>query len=107
MSPKRHWVTLKAPPAFLRTLPEFAAPKPKSRRTVAAPAPAPAPAEPDSLRPGTPSTDEALFKADRAALSKTDKVRKWVRRPTQFKTFTGFKVEYEKWLPEEPKAEAA
>lgn len=40
---------------------------------------------------------------DNYSLDKTGRVRKWVKKSVQFKAFSGFKVTYDKWLPEATK----
>ncbi|CAK7909083.1 hypothetical protein CAAN1_25S00430 [[Candida] anglica] len=116
-TPKRHWTTLKVSPEFLKTLPAFTTPKSRAKKVTGSAIPSSQAASPGPETPGTSGGTGALsnYKINAGLkemstsgltmnsitedykLDKTSRVRKWTKRPAQFKTFSGFKVDYVKW----------
>ena len=112
---KKYPVKLKVSPAYLETLPVFAAPKPKSRakklsseekKNAALPNSSPAPAEENMIGkvntgPKEPSAAGLAMNSGPQVLDKSGRpCRKWRKTPFQFKTFSGFKVGLGVWRPE-------
>ncbi|CAH2352692.1 hypothetical protein CLIB1423_07S05358 [[Candida] railenensis] len=109
--PKKHWATVKVPSEFLKTLPEGPGPSLKLKINIKKSAGETATTTVNNSRTESPvqATSEFGEKAiepptesstSSHGLDKNGKVKHWVKRPAQFKTFSGFKVTYDKWLPE-------
>lgn len=122
--PKRYWAKIKLPTEFLKTLPNFPTPISKSRlkklaaeerraqsegttppsgdtSKISSPAPT---IDVASTMETTPAAPEPVPKKEPASsnlhssyvLDKSGgTVRKWIKQPRQFKTFSGFKVKYQ------------
>lgn len=136
--PRRHWVKLKAPSSFLKTLPHFPTPISKTRqkkitaeeKKTAGGGTSPAP------KKVTKNTSKTVSKVSSPAPSNNQEAsnvnnfkinsglkelstsgltmnsinsehylldksgnptKKWVKKPAQFKTFSGFKIKYVTW----------
>ncbi|KAM9893699.1 hypothetical protein OXX69_011613 [Metschnikowia pulcherrima] len=91
---KKYPVKLKVSPAYLETLPVFAAPKPKSRAKKLSSEEKKNAASPNSAAGlAMNSGPQVLDKSGRPC-------RRWRKTPFQFKTFSGFKVGLGVWRPE-------
>lgn len=104
---KRYMVTLTVPKTFLTTLPQFATPQTKSRQKKAAEKKSGATSIAGS-KTASPAPD-SKSKDTNAKVTKpksTQKAKTWVKKPLQFKTFSGFKVKYVTWRQKEPRKES-
>ncbi|CAH6718323.1 hypothetical protein CLIB1444_01S04192 [[Candida] jaroonii] len=113
--PRKHWVKLKVPKEFLEKIPRFTLPPPKTRvRKVAAEkkngsdsnsnskTSSPQPEMNYRINSGLKETSTSGLTMNSISgtytLDKSGKpVNKFVKRPRQFKTFSGFKVKYVTW----------
>lgn len=103
---KRYMVTLTVPKSFLSELPQFATPQTKSRQKRAAEKKATAAGGSKTASPAPDSkTKDGNGKV--AKPKAPQKAKTWVKKPLQFKTFSGFKVKYITWRQKESRKEKA
>lgn len=120
MAPKKYLVKLKVQPAYLKTLPAFVLPKPKSRAkklaetrpsggslatTLKAALPAPHD-EPKHKEMSTAGLTVNLINLHYTLDKSGRPCKRWVRATREFKTFSGFTISTQRWATARVKEEA-
>lgn len=98
---KRYMVTLTPPRLFLSTLPQFASSTKSRIKKVAEKKSVAGSAAGSKTASPAPDTKAKDIHAKITKPKNIQKAKSWLKKPLQFKTFSGFKVKYVTWRQKE------